>query len=116
MDFPKTTPRHSFEFALWTAEQLAEFLNVKRRRIYELVREGRMPSIRIGRTLRFDPGQIQAWLGQRSSAKAAPERGPTQGPRLQSEEPRRMRGTGGRARAPRCQPGMVSGAVTGGSE
>ena len=75
MDFPKTTPRHSFEFALWTAEQLAEFLNVKRRRIYELVREGRMPSIRIGRTLRFDPGQIQAWLGQRSSAKAAPERG-----------------------------------------
>jgi excisionase family DNA binding protein len=48
---------------MWTAYQVADYLNVRPSRIYELVLSGDIPAIKIGRRqLRFDPVAIQSWL------------------------------------------------------
>jgi len=46
----------------WTAEELAEVLSLSRKHIYKLAKKGRMPSLRIGGAIRFDPHAIAAWL------------------------------------------------------
>ena len=43
------------------AAQLAELFGVTTFRIYDLVREDRVPHIRIGRQIRFVPEAIEAW-------------------------------------------------------
>jgi excisionase family DNA binding protein len=46
----------------WTAEELAEILSLSRKHIYKLAKKGRMPSLRIGGAIRFDPHATAAWL------------------------------------------------------
>lgn len=54
--------------SLWTVEQVAEFLNVRPLRIYELVQTRQIPFSKIGaRQLRFDPATIHQWLDARST-------------------------------------------------
>ena len=54
--------------SLWTVEQVAEFLNVRPLRIYELVQRRQIPYSKIGpRQLRFDPATIRQWLDARST-------------------------------------------------
>ena len=45
----------------WDAEQLADLFKVTPHRVYDLVREDRIPHIRIGRQIRFSPDAIEAW-------------------------------------------------------
>ena len=53
---------------LWTAAQVARFLNVRLPRVYELVAAERLPFIRVGdRQYRFDPTAIKAWLAESTS-------------------------------------------------
>ncbi len=47
---------------LWTARELAERTRIPLARIYELGRTGRMPVIRLGRAMKFDPEAVAAWL------------------------------------------------------
>jgi len=47
---------------LLTAQLVAEYLDLPLWRVYELAREGQIPHIRIGRSLRFDPNAVSAWL------------------------------------------------------
>ena len=49
---------------LLDVDELAALLNVTRRHIYRLVHEKRIPYLKIGGLLRFDPAQIAAWLKQ----------------------------------------------------
>jgi excisionase family DNA binding protein len=46
----------------WTADELAEVLSLSRKHIYKLAKKGRMPSLRIGGAIRFDPHATAAWL------------------------------------------------------
>jgi excisionase family DNA binding protein len=46
----------------WTAEELAELLALSRKHIYKLAKKGRMPSLRIGGAIRFDPQATANWL------------------------------------------------------
>jgi excisionase family DNA binding protein len=48
---------------LLTVEDLAQLLNVARRVIYGLRHKG-LPTLRVGKQLRFDPLQVKAWLDQ----------------------------------------------------
>ena len=53
---------------MWTVKQVAEFLNVRPLRIYELVYARQIPFTRIGlRQLRFDPAVIRQWLDARTT-------------------------------------------------
>jgi excisionase family DNA binding protein len=44
------------------AEWVAERLGMKKQRLYELVRADAIPHIRFGRTVRFIPARVAAWL------------------------------------------------------
>ena len=43
-------------------EQMAEMLNVARKTVVTMAREGRIPSIRLGRFYRFDSEEIDRWI------------------------------------------------------
>ena len=47
---------------LLRADETAVILDVSLQRLYALAREGRIPSVRIGRQLRFDPNTIAAFI------------------------------------------------------
>jgi len=47
---------------LLTMDQLAQRLGVTRRHVRRLVDERRVPFLRVGRFIRFDPAQIADWL------------------------------------------------------
>lgn len=51
---------------LWDTKQLAEHLGMSPRYIGQLVRESKLPYVRIGRSLRFRRDEIDAWLESRS--------------------------------------------------
>lgn len=59
------------------ADEVAELLRVDRQRVYELVRRGKIPVIRIGeRQYRFNAEAIKHWLDSGGSVSKAPsERG-----------------------------------------
>ena len=48
--------------SLWNVAQVAELLDLSEHRVYQLAKLGTIPSIRVGRTLRFDPDTISTWL------------------------------------------------------
>lgn len=52
---------------LWDTEGVAAHLKMSSRYVQQLVREGRIPFIRFGRTLRFHPDEIDAWLRARTA-------------------------------------------------
>lgn len=45
-----------------TATEVAEILNVSRGLIYRLAASGRLPYLRVGGAIRFDPEAVIAWL------------------------------------------------------
>jgi excisionase family DNA binding protein len=47
---------------LLTADDVAELLGMRTDFIYRLAREGRIPHLRFGRTLRFRAEAIERWL------------------------------------------------------
>jgi excisionase family DNA binding protein len=53
---------------LLRAPEVAEILGVSQARVYELARQRIVPSIRLGRQIRFDPDALRRWMddgGQR---------------------------------------------------
>jgi len=57
-------PIHSLDGPLLRPEQAAELLAVKPSWIYEAVRTGRLPCLRVGRHIRFTRGMLVYWLGE----------------------------------------------------
>ena len=49
----------------WSASDLAKLLGCSDKHIYSLAKSGRMPHLRIGGVIRFDPGATAAWLRER---------------------------------------------------
>ena len=47
---------------LLTVPETAHILRVRRARVYQLVRDGVIPSIRLGRQIRVDRGALLGWL------------------------------------------------------
>ena len=47
---------------LLKASDLAQQTGISVPRIYELARTGQLPCIRLGRSMRFDPLAVRAWL------------------------------------------------------
>ena len=47
---------------LLTIDQVAEHLGTSRRHLRRLIAERRIPYVKVGRLIRFDPDEITAWL------------------------------------------------------
>ena len=52
---------------LLTPDELAEMLQIARKTVVVMAREERIPSIRIGRIVRFDPAEIDRWIDSQRS-------------------------------------------------
>ncbi len=56
-----------------TAEQVATLIGLTQNYIYRLVREGEIPHVRIGRTVRFSEAELEKWLADRTVNKVREE-------------------------------------------
>jgi excisionase family DNA binding protein len=54
---------------LLTPGDVATLLGVKRCTIYELTRAGRLPSVRVGRAIRFLRTDLEAWLNEQRGTR-----------------------------------------------
>ncbi len=55
--------------ALWTVSEVARFLGKSKDWCYRWAQAGRLPSVRIGANVRFDPHQIEAWVKSGGGAR-----------------------------------------------
>lgn len=53
-------------------QEVAEYLGMKVRWVYEEAKAGRLPHVRLGRYVRFRQESIDAWLEARESAATMP--------------------------------------------
>jgi len=49
---------------LLKAQDVAQVLDVTESRVYDLVRQGLLPAVRLGRQIRFDPATLESWVVQ----------------------------------------------------
>jgi excisionase family DNA binding protein len=55
---------------LWTSREAAAALNISERTLWKLTNEAKMPCVRIGRAVRYDPEDIRAWIERTKTAVA----------------------------------------------
>jgi excisionase family DNA binding protein len=48
--------------ALWTVREAAAFLRLGRNTIYEWAASGKLPSVRLGSRIRFQPSVLRRWV------------------------------------------------------
>ena len=65
------TAKNTDPEGLWNIETLAKRLGTSTRHVRRLVQERRIPYIKLGRPVRFDPAEIEAWLDQQRRPPAA---------------------------------------------
>lgn len=51
---------------LWTAEQVANFCQVKPSVVKYWVQQGQIPFLRLGKFVRFDPREVSEWVAQKA--------------------------------------------------
>jgi excisionase family DNA binding protein len=57
---------------LLTVEEAAEILRIGRNTCYELVRQGQIPHLRLGRLIRVPKHALMSWLGEQPDAYQQP--------------------------------------------
>lgn len=73
---------HSKTEALWTVEDVARLLRVKKSTIYSLVHRGVIPHMKItGKILRFEKSKVAVWLAEKSAASRSRFRGKSERPK-----------------------------------
>ncbi len=56
---------------LMTVQQLAEYLQMSSDKVYDMVKKGEIPAIKIRQQWRFDRDQIDAWLRTCAASRTA---------------------------------------------
>jgi excisionase family DNA binding protein len=64
--------RHALGSPLLDVEELAQWLGVEQGFVRRLIAERRVPFVKIGKFVRFDPDEIRAWVDGRSVQVQAP--------------------------------------------
>ena len=54
---------------LLTAEETARALAISPRKLWELTRTGQIPCIRIGRSVRYDRVDLEAWIAEQKGVR-----------------------------------------------
>jgi excisionase family DNA binding protein len=58
---------------LWTCREAAAALGISERKLWDLTNEGAIPCIRIGRAVRYDPGDIRTWIDAQKNRARPPD-------------------------------------------
>ena len=53
---------HTIEPMLLTARQAARILSISERTLWSLTKDRQIPAVRIGRAVRYDPGDLRRWI------------------------------------------------------
>lgn len=61
------------EDGLWTAEQVAQHLQVAEGTVNQWVKLGQIPVVKVGRLNRFRPDDIRRWVDERAQPAGPPE-------------------------------------------
>lgn len=56
------------------AREVAKSLDVSERQVLRLAAEGDLPHVRVGRSVRFDPAAVEAWLREHSNGNGSVDR------------------------------------------
>jgi excisionase family DNA binding protein len=56
---------------LLKAEDVADLLSVSRRWVEDATRRGEIPHVRLGRSIRYRPETVRAWIAEREDGSAA---------------------------------------------
>ncbi len=59
------------ERILLTTREAAKSLAISERTLWTLTQRGDLPCVRIGRSVRYSPRQLQAWIERQSAAEKA---------------------------------------------
>ena len=54
---------------VFTIEELSDYLKISKSTLYKLVREGKLPSQKVGRHWRFHKEAVDAWLKNTGNSK-----------------------------------------------
>jgi excisionase family DNA binding protein len=57
-------PTKTVDPVIWTVRDVAEYLRISEAKVYRLVKEQRLPVVRIGKTWRFRKDLLEAWLNE----------------------------------------------------
>lgn len=55
--------------SLWRVDQAADYLGIRPKTLYEWVRTGRVPHRKLGFNVRFDPTELESWVGEHRPAE-----------------------------------------------
>ena len=58
------------DMSLWRVDQAADYLGIRPKTLYEWVRTGRVPYRKLGFNVRFDPEELESWVGEHRSAES----------------------------------------------
>lgn len=61
---PGSTQNMKEDLKVLTVHEVAEYLRMSEAKVYRLVKEGRLPVVRIGKTWRFRKDLLDNWLSQ----------------------------------------------------
>lgn len=61
---PERIQEKNEERAILTVQEVAGYLRMSEAKVYRLVREGRLPAVRLGRTWRFRRDLLDDWLSR----------------------------------------------------
>ncbi|HXW89512.1 MAG TPA: helix-turn-helix domain-containing protein, partial [Terriglobales bacterium] len=64
-----------------TVSDVASLLNISERQVYKLAADGRIPSFKVGNSIRFDPAAFAAWLRQKVRPASVDAQGESRGRR-----------------------------------
>lgn len=64
-DLPESERRPGQMPALLTVSELASYLHIHPKSIYEMAARGELPCVRIGARIRFDPRDLDRWVSAR---------------------------------------------------
>jgi len=56
------------ENEILTVEELAKYLKISERTVYELLRKGEIPGFKVGATWRFKKNIIDRWIEERANS------------------------------------------------
>lgn len=61
----------SIQPLLLTARQAAKALSISERTLYTLTKTGEIPAIKVGRLVRYDPRDLDAWIHRAKNSRIA---------------------------------------------
>ncbi len=70
----RATPAKDGRAALPTVKEAAAFLRIGRNMCYELVRQGQIPHVRLGRLIRVPRSRLRAWIARQTGYRGPPDR------------------------------------------